>query len=355
MRLLVISNDYPPKLGGIQQWLGNVVDSFDGIVSVLAPRDGPARTARGEAIVRRHTRSFMWPTQSVTHWVQEEIGRFGPDAVLFGAPHPLPAMIPALRTHFDGPIAVMTHGAEVTLPAAAPGLRQWLAVTLRRADVLLAVSRYTARRVAGLTGKDVAPVGAGVDVAAFRAGSEPPPAVVGCVSRFVPRKGQARLIQVANEIHAAGRDIELLMVGKGRNEAALRKAAAAGEVPVRFEVDVPWERLPDLYRQMSVFAMPSRSRWGGLEVEGLGIVYLEAAATSLPVITGDSGGAPEAVIPGVTGFVTHDDASLRHALETLLDDPQQAQRMGAAGRQWVEAEHTWERVAARVKAAIETA
>ncbi len=352
MRLLVVTNDYSPKPGGIQQWLGNVVDHFPGEVRVLAPADGPAATQRGEAIVRRNRRSFMWPSTPVTRWVIGEIGDFGPDAVLFGAPHPLPAMIPRLRAGFAGPIGVMTHGAEVTLPAAVPILRQLLARTLRRSDALLAVSRYTAGKLSRLTKRAVTTVGAGVDPRLFTPATRPQAPIIGCVSRFVPRKGQDRLIEVAGRLRRTGLPTEVLLVGRGRIEKRLRRLATIEGVPVRFEIDVPWEALPDLYRQMSVFAMPSQSRWAGLEVEGLGIVYLEAAASGLPVITGDSGGAPEAVIPGVTGFVTHDDRSLFAALQTILDDPHLADQMGAAGRAWVESEHTWETVAGRVRDAL---
>ncbi len=355
MRLLVVSNDYPPKPGGIQQWLGNVVDHFDGEVRVLAPADGAATNSRGEEIVRRGNRAFMWPTSSVAGWVVDEIHEFRPDAVLFGAPHPLPAMIPKVRAAFTGPIAVMTHGAEVTLPAAFPVARQWLARVLRRADVLLAVSRYTAGKVGRLTGREVIAVGAGVDIATFTPGPRPSAPVIGCVSRFVPRKGQDRLIEVAAQLCQAGIPLELILVGRGRWEARLRSLAAARQVPTRFEVDVPWERLPALYKEMSLFAMPAKSRWAGLEVEGLGIVYLEAAAAGLPVVAGDSGGAPEAVIPGMTGYVTHDDVTLESALRTLVEDPERAAKMGTAGRQWVEENHTWPKVAKRVENAIRSA
>jgi len=352
MRLLVVTNDYPPKPGGIQQWLGNLVDHVDGEVLVLAPADRPAGNRRGEAVVRRSNRGFMWPTPRTAEWVAAQAKEFEPDAMLFGAPHPLPALIPHLRNGFAGPIAVMTHGAEVTIPAALPVARQWLRRTLRRADVLLAVSSYTAHKVARLTGRDVTAVGAGVDPAVFTPGPAASSDVVGCVSRFVPRKGQARLIEAAGRLRAAGHEVTLLLVGKGRDEDRLRKLAEQRRVPTRFAVDVPWNQLPALYRDMAVFAMPARSRWLGLEVEGLGIVYLEAAATGLPVITGDSGGAPEAVIPGVTGYVTFDDDGLVEALRRLLSEPKRAAEMGAAGRSWVEAKHTWPRVASRVAEAI---
>jgi len=152
-------------------------------------------------------------------------------------------------------------------------------------------------------------------------------------------------------VRAAGLDLEVLLVGKGRTEPALRRRADQLGVPTRFEVGVPWERLGELYREMDVFCMPCRSRWGGLEVEGLGLVYLEAAATGIPVLAGDSGGAPETVDPGRTGYVVHDVADIAEALVMLLSDPAAARAMGRAGRERVEREWTWDLAAGRLIAA----
>jgi phosphatidylinositol alpha-1,6-mannosyltransferase len=175
---------------------------------------------------------------------------------------------------------------------------------------------------------------------------------VGCVSRFVPRKGQHRLIAAATELRRRGLAVTVLLVGKGRTEPRLRRLAERSGVPVRFEIDVPWERLGDLYREMDVFCMPCRSRWGGLEVEGLGLVFLEAAATGLPVLAGDSGGAPETVAPGETGFVVRSVADIVDGLESVLDDPERAAAMGRAGRERVGREFTWDRVVERLLAGL---
>lgn len=352
-RLAIITNDYPPKPGGIQQYLGNLVDAYPADVRVLAPADAAAAgTRRGERIVRRSPRRFMWPTPGVAAWCERELAAFAPEAILFGAPHPLPALTARLRRRFDVPTGVLCHGAEVTIPAAIPGPRQLLAAMLRAADVRFAVSRFTANRVAHLTGADAVSLGAGVDVDRFvpaahdRAG----PTVVGCVSRFVPRKGQRRLLAATARVRAAGGDVEVVLVGKGRDERRLRAEASRLEVPTRFAVDVPWGELPAHYGAMDVFCMPCRSRWGGLEVEGLGLVFLEAAAVGLPVLAGDSGGAPETVVPGVTGYVVHDVADIAEALQMLIATPERRCEMGAAGRERVEAEFTWEAVVRRLVA-----
>jgi phosphatidylinositol alpha-1,6-mannosyltransferase len=349
----VITNDYPPKPGGIQQYLGNLVDAYPGEVLVLAPADGPATsTRRGEAIVRRNDAKFMWPTRSTGGWVEAQLRSFEPDAVLFGAPHPLPQLTSRVRSVTGVPVGVLCHGAEVTIPAAIPAVRQGLGRMLAAADVRFAVSHFTARRVERLTGAPVVYIGGGVDLERFSQVARPEgrSLVVGCVSRFVPRKGQHRLLEAAARARAAGVDVEVLLVGRGRMEPELRRGAVSADVPVRFAVDVPWDALPGLYAEMDVFCMPCRTRWGGLEVEGLGLVYLEAAATGIPVLAGDSGGSPETVIPGETGFVVHSVDDIVQAIEMLAGDRSLARRMGAAGRVRVEAEFSWSAVAARLVA-----
>jgi phosphatidylinositol alpha-1,6-mannosyltransferase len=355
MRVLVVTNDYPPRPGGIQQWLGNLVDALDAEVRVLAPKDGPAANARGEGVVVRGERRWMLPTRSVRRWIEHHIVDFDADVVLYAAPHPLAFLGPKIRVVTGVPYAVMTHGAEITLPAAIPGLKQLLARPLRSADVLFSVSDYTGQRVARLAGRTVHTVGAGVDLSRFtpdtdRSGGGP--VVIGCVSRFVPRKGQKRILEAARKLVDGGLDVRVDLVGKGRNEAALRRSAEKLGVETGFHVDVPWADLPGLYRQFDIFAMPCRSRWFGLEVEGLGIVFLEAAAVGLPVVAGDSGGAPETVIEGATGDVVRSDRELAQALERLARAPEERAVMGAAGRRMVEANWTWEKVAERVASGL---
>lgn len=346
MRLLLVTNDYPPKPGGIQMYLGNLVAAYPDEILVHAPSDD--RAEPGEHNVVRGERGYQLPTAGTTEAVLRTARVFEPDAILFGAPHPLPAMGPRLRSELGVPFGVIHHGAEVTIPAAIPGVRQALGRTLAAADVRFAVSRFTAERVRRMAHAETLFLGAGVEVDTFTPGEERPfndPPVVGCVSRFVPRKGQHRLLEAVSRLD---RDVKVLLVGKGRFEDRLRSQADRLGLDVEFAVDVPWADLPGLYRRMDVFAMPTRSRWAGLEVEGLGLVYLEAAATGLPVLAGDSGGSPETILPGRTGYIVSDVDGLAEGLRLLLDDPAHARALGAAGRRFVEAEFTWERVVERL-------
>jgi phosphatidylinositol alpha-1,6-mannosyltransferase len=349
VRVLLVTNDYPPKPGGIQQYLGNLVAAYPDPIRVLAPADEGA----DPEVVRGH-RAFMWPTRRVRIWVENQIADFRPDVVLFGAPHPLTFLGPGLRRSTGVPYAVLCHGAEVTIPAAFPVTRQLLRRPLREADARFAVSRYTAGKVERLTGRRVHYIGAGVDVEAFRPAPTPPTdPVIGCVSRFVPRKGQRRVLEAVARLRRSGTDAEVLLVGSGRQEQRLRAAAERLGIPVRFEVGVPWSELPGLYREMTLFAMPCRSRWFGLEVEGLGLVFLEAGATGLPVLAGDSGGSLETVVPGVTGFIVRRDRDLDEGISLLLADPVAAGSLGSAGRRRVLEEFTWEAVVTRLREGLD--
>lgn len=347
MRLLIVTNDFPPKLGGIQMYLQNLVDAYPDPIHVVAPSDENASV--DEVGVTRGGRAYMLPTSRTHDLVRGAVRDFEPDAILFGAPHPLTPLGPKLREEFGIPFGVLSHGAEVTIPGAVPLVSRRLGRTLAAADVRFAVSRFTAAKVAEISRADATFLGAGVEVDTFTPPEIPVSntrPVIGCVSRFVPRKGQERVLEA---VATLDQDVEVLMVGKGRTEARLRKQAEDLGVDVRFEIDVPWSDLAGLYREMDIFVMPCKSRWGGLEVEGLGLVFLEAAACGLPVIAGDSGGSPETVLFGETGFVASDVPDIAGALNTLLADPDRASAMGAAGREFVVREFTWARVIERLR------
>jgi len=174
-----------------------------------------------------------------------------------------------------------------------------------------------------------------------------------CVSRLVPRKGQDVLIRGLRSVQARVPGTALLLVGGGPDAPRLRRLAAEHEVAddVVLTGSVPWEELPAHYDAGDVFAMPCRTRAAGLEVEGLGIVFLEAAATGLPVVAGRSGGSPDAVLDGRTGTLVDGRrvAEVAGAVAELLEDPARARAMGAAGRAWVESDWRWDVLAARLR------
>jgi len=234
VRILLVTNDYPPRPGGIQQYLGSLVAAIDAEVRVLGPRD-----EGDDPQIVRNRRRFMWPTPGVKRWILGQIDDFRPDVILFGAPHPLAHLGPSLRKATGIPFAVLCHGAEVVLPAAFPIIRRLVRYPLRRADAVFAVSRFTVERVERLSRRPVTYVGGGVDAAFSPPASARDGSIVGCVSRFVPRKGQRRVLRSAARLRASGRDVSVLLVGRGRDERALRRLAGRLGVPTRFEVGCP--------------------------------------------------------------------------------------------------------------------
>ena len=225
-----------------------------------------------------------------------------------------------------------------------------------RVRLARALSAEAARRMVRLApGVDVTffRPGTGGQAVRARLGLAGRPVVV-CVSRMVPRKGQDTLISAWPRVLAEVSDAVLLLVGDGPYAAALKRLAqrlGVGDA-VLFTGPVPWAELPGYYDAANVFAMPCRTRRGGLDVEGLGIVYLEASATGLPVIGGDSGGAPDAILAGESGYVVNDVPGVAARITELLTDPAKAKAMGEKGLAWVDREWREELPAARLAAIL---
>jgi phosphatidylinositol alpha-1,6-mannosyltransferase len=354
-RTLLVTNDFPPRAGGIQNYLHDLVDRLPADeIAVYAPAwPGAAELdATLPYPVHRHTTSLMLPVPDVARRATELARAHRATTVWFGAAAPLAVLGPVLRRRAGvRRVVASTHGHEVgwsMLPAA----RQVLRRIGRDADALTVVSRYTRRRVAAAFGPDAALelLPPGVDADRFRPdpdarallrrryglGDAP---VVACVSRLVARKGQDQLVRVLAQVRTQVPGTRLLLVGGGPDADRLRRLAAAHGVgdDVVFTGAVPAAELPAHQAVGDVFALPCRTRGGGLDVEGLGIVLLEASASGVPVVAGDSGGAPETVREGETGHVVggRDADALAAALVGLLADPDRARRAGAAGRAWM--------------------
>ena len=345
-RVLLITNDYPPGRGGIQRYLVDLVDAYPGEMLVAAPADPTGSPAAG---VFPGPAGFMWPTGGTRRWLLGLLHQHRPDVVLFGAPHPLAFLGPSLGL----PYAVLAHGAEVSIGRIVPGYGALMARSLRKAGAVMAVSEHTAHAVRRAAHVDCEVVGAGVDLARFRPADIGEDLVVACVSRFVPRKGHARVIEAAENLARRGVAARVVLAGEGRLAGRLRERAATAAVPVEVVESPSDVAVASIYANASVFCMPARSRWFGLEREGLGLVYLEAAASGLPVLAGRSGGAPETVEPGRTGFVVDSTSDLEAALEVLAD-PEVRRAFGAAGRARVEERHNWSTVAARFQRILDS-
>ncbi|MEU2668472.1 glycosyltransferase family 4 protein [Streptomyces sp. NPDC007164] len=378
-KTLIVTNDFPPRPGGIQAFLHNMALRLDPAQIVVYTStwkrtpEGRAATAAFDAeqpfTVVRDPVTMLLPTPRVTRRAVRLLREHGCTSVWFGAAAPLGLMAPALRRAGARRLVATTHGHEAGW-AQLPAARQLLRRIGEGTDTITYLGEYTRSRIApALTPRAAARMAQlppGVDEKTFqpssggdrtRAGlglSDRP--VVVCVSRLVPRKGQDTLILAMPAILAQVPDAVLLIVGGGPYDKELRRLAeetGVGE-SVRFTGPVPWEELPAHYGAGDVFAIPCRTRRGGLDVEGLGIVFLEASATGLPVVAGDSGGAPDAVLDGETGWVVRGGSVEESAdrIVTLLRDPELRQRMGERGRAWVEEKWRWDLLAERLRALL---
>lgn len=373
-RTLLVTNDFPPRHGGIQSYLHNFAAQLPPEdLTVFASSYHRADMAGFDAdqpyeVVRsRHT--MMVPTPDVVRQAADLVRSHQIETVWFGAAAPLGLMAPALRRAGAQRAVASTHGHEVGW-WMSPGTRQALRRIARGSDVMTFVSQYTRRRLDGafsLAGS-TAHLPSGVDAQEFR----PDPAaraelreryglgdrpVVLCLSRLVPRKGADSLIRAMPRIRAAVPGAVLVIAGEGSYEKKLRALVSQHDLgdDVLFTGRVASGEIAAHYAMPDLFAMPCRTRGGGLDVEGLGVVYLEAAAAGVPVIAGTSGGAPETVRDGETGLVVdgRDVPALAEAVSGILSDPDRAARMGAAGRAWVQEAWGWEHLGARLRGLLD--
>ncbi|MBV9093486.1 MAG: glycosyltransferase family 4 protein [Streptosporangiaceae bacterium] len=371
-RTLIVTNDFPPRRGGIQSFVHGLATRLPpGTVTVYAPAWERAAEFDAEQPfpVIRHPTSLMLPVPQVWQTAADIAREHGCDTALFGAAAPLGLITPALRRAGVIRTVALTHGHEAGW-AALPVARSLLRRIGEEVDVLTYLSEYFRVRLAGTVSAAAAArmarLAPGVDVGFFRRGAGGAAVreklgltgrpVVACVSRMVPRKGQDTLIRAWPAVRAAVGGAMLLLVGDGPYAPRLKRLARERGVSdaVVFSGPVRWPELPGYYDAADVFAMPCRTRRAGLDVEGLGIVYLEASAAGLPVIGGDSGGAPDAIRDGETGYVVKDLAALTARLIGLLSDPSRARAMGNKGRAWIEREWRWEVAAARLAALLGT-
>lgn len=360
MRTLLVTNDFPPRAGGIQTFVYELARRFppDSLVVFAPTWPGATEFDAAQAFpVIRHTGRLVLPVPQIARRVRDIAAAEGCTSAWFGAALPLALLAPRLGVRR---VVASTHGHEAGL-AHVPGVRTTLRRIGRRVDVVTYLGDYTRTRLTPpMSSAELVRLPPGVDTKAFhpgvdgaevraRRGLSDRPTIV-CVSRLVQRKGQDTLIRALPGVIRRVPGAALLLVGGGPDMPRLQRLAASTGVAddVVFTGSVPAEELPAHYAAGDVFAMPCRTRFGGIDVEGLGIVYLEASATGLPVVAGTSGGAPDAVTDGETGYVVRNSADLTTRLVQLLSDPEQARAMGRRGRDWVERDWQWDTLAARL-------
>lgn len=369
MRLLEITNDFPPTLGGIESYVYSLTRRWEpDRVTVLTrwtPGSDEFDSTLGFDVIREPVGTLL-PTRQLLRKAATLIEERSVDVIHFATPLPLGVMGPKLLRSHGIPYAVTVNGAEFVLPASLLIGRQLLKRAMTDAAVVLPYSAFLKREVQKIfpSGPPIESVPPGIDPERFPENLEPAfqspsggPVIVSA-GRLIARKGSVQLLEAFVQVLERHPDTHVLFVGGGPELKKLRRLAAERHLgsSITFVGSQPWESIPGFLASADIFALPVRERFGGLETEGFGIVFLEAAAAGLPSIGGNVGGVPDAIVDGETGLLVdgRDPNSIAQALLRILNDPEEGRRLGKAGRERVMNEFTWDHFFARFKEALGT-
>jgi phosphatidylinositol alpha-1,6-mannosyltransferase len=371
MRHLLVTNDFPPKVGGIQSYLWELwrrLPAHEVTVLALDHPEAGAFDAEQSFRIERVAAKVLLPTPGLARRINALAAQVNARAVLLDPAFPLGS----IGSQLDRPYGLVVHGAEVTVPRSLPFVQLAQRQALRGAGLVVAAGDFPAAEAylaAGRRLSSTVVVPPGVDVDRFvplsaterarardHLGIGPRSLVVASVSRLVPRKGMDVLIHAAAQLRDTFEDLLVVIAGDGRDRPRLEQLIAHLDAPVRLLGRVDDADLPALYGAADVFTMCCRSRWAGLEQEGFGIVFLEAAAAGVPQIAGRSGGSTDAVVDGVTGLVLDpptDVELLVEHLTSLLGDPVRRAAMASAGRARAVASFTYDSLAFTLATALD--
>jgi len=362
-KILLVTNDLGPHAGGIESFILGLLGEMNGneIVIYTSSQEGDKEfdlklAKQYGVVVVRDRAKVLLPTPRVNRSVARVMKSYKSEYIWFGAAAPLGWMSGYLRRNGAKRIVALTHGHEVWWSRIWPFTWVMRAMA-KQMDAFGYLGEFTKNAMKRATGEIVKMVriAPGISIYHFVPGKESPELVaryglegkrtIVCVGRLVHRKGQDRLIEAMPRIVEAIPDAALLLVGEGPYKKKLVDLVKKHKMEnyVRFVGRVQYSELPAHIKLGDIFAMPSRSRFFGLEVEGLGIVYLEASSCGIPVIAGASGGAPDAVLQNETGLVVdgNDVSAIASASIDLLNNPQLRASMSKRGRDWAIAEWSW--------------
>jgi phosphatidylinositol alpha-1,6-mannosyltransferase len=363
-KILCITNDFGPRAGGIETFVIGLIERLpkNTVIVYTSAQDGSQnydqqwRENFGVEVIRDKARILL-PTPGVAYCISALVKDRGIKTAFFGAAAPLALLSPALRRAGVRKIVALTHGHEVWWSKIWPFT--WaMKFIARNVDHLTFLGDFTRKAISHAISKSAASamvkIAPGIDTDHFAPvdSSElketlglASKKVIVSVGRLVHRKGQDILIQAMPEVLKKIPDAHLVLIGEGPYRGYLESRVKKLDIGehVTFIGRISYADLPRYICLGQLFVMPCRSRFAGLEVEGLGIVYLEASACGLPVIAGNSGGAPDAVLDGVTGLVIdgRGPRAVGHSIETLLLSPDRAHQMGLAGRVWIIDQWQW--------------
>lgn len=363
--VLFVTNDFGPRAGGIETFIIGLIQRRPFGQTIVYTSSQPESEQYdadwmknyGVRVIRDRSKILL-PTPRVAFQLRRIIKSEGITTAAFGAAAPLGLLSASMKRAGVLRTVALTHGHEVWWAKVFP-----FNILLRRigatVDVLTYLGEFTRNAIASaLTAKAksaMVKIAPGIDVDHFSPSDASAlrqslgladKKVIVSVGRLVHRKGQDHLIESMPEILEVVPNAHLLLVGQGPYREYLQQLVTknALEDSVTFIGRIQYADLPQYICVGDIFAMPSRSRLMGLEVEGLGIVYLEASACGLPVLAGNSGGAPDAVLHNETGLVVDgtDNEQIAAAAIELLTKEDSGRKMGVVGRQWIIDKWRWE-------------
>ncbi|NNN01248.1 MAG: glycosyltransferase family 4 protein [Acidimicrobiaceae bacterium] len=371
-RHLLVTNDYPPKTGGIQVYLHELWKRLEpgraAVLTASSHRDAPRFDEDTDVVVERVDRTTLFlPTPKVLALIESAIERHQPDLVLLDPAWPLGL----LGTWLSRPYGVILHGAEVAIPARIPFVASSLRHVLAHAQLAICAGTYPeaeARRNAADRMPPVIRIPPGVDTERFaplgeiernafrqKLGFDERTFLVSSYSRLVPRKGMDTLIRAARSLMAEYPQLRIVIGGAGRDRQRLEKLARTSRAPITFLGRIPDEQLSTFLSSSDLMVMDCRSRWMGLEQEGFGIVFVEAAASAVAQIAGRSGGSHEAVLNGETGTVVENSKSvesLAEAIAEMIDDDAKRRNYATRSREVAQEYYDWDRLARLLSAEL---
>ena len=359
MNHLLVTNDYPPKVGGIQSYLWEIyrrLPQEEVTILCSAYENSENFDAEQNHKIIRTKQRVLFPTAKLANAIRNVIAEHKIDFVMFDPAVPVGILGPKIGT----PYGVILHGAEVTIPGRIPGLKQMLRKVLLSAELVVTAGEYSTKEAerAAKSKLPVVIIPPGVDEKRFKPltpeernsarssfGLNQKDEIILTLSRLVPRKGMDVLIKACAELQKSRPNLKLLIAGTGRDRQRLETIAKQKKASVTFLGHVQDQHIPSLYGMADIFSMLCRVRWGGLEQEGFGIVFLEAAAAGIPQIAGKSGGAEEAVLHEKTGKVIQnpkDSKSVAEAISELLDNKTKFAELKEVSRSRAETEFSYD-------------
>ena len=357
MNILLITNDWKPKRGGISTYLRSLVENLDHKFFIY----GPSWIEGNDAYPAADT--FIINPRKVFEDIQKIVNDNQIDIILHGSSNPNFLFVNKLNTldvpnspkNVKIPQYMICHGAEFNVLNYIPIVRNLLSRNLDNLNTIFTVSEFSRKKLVDITDTEIINIGAGIEIPNYENNYENNvPLTIGVVSRLVSRKKISWLIDVAHDLKEEGLPIELKILGFGKQENYLKKLSSVSAANVTFIKEETEKDVDEFYRSINLFAMPSKSKYFGVEFEGLGLVYLEAASYGLPVIVGASGGAIETIIPGKTGFVAGDKNILKESILYFLNNPEKIQEFGLNGRKFVEEFYSWEKLIMNLESNIES-